>query len=267
MVRSRPDSLEGPLLSFLVFLFCEKKRRASEYGHPYHTAQQVITLPERNWQENHYVGGANSRHLETKITLFSLWIQLWLKSRVRLSSMLVGVGSNNKLILRDKLTKWHKILVIEAIFWLSSGDTSRLPHLNFLLQSAITLKYVIRFRMNCPRTSNQERAKWRTECREKLANHIHSQLGLITKPENLYQWTILAAGKAAFFNKQLSKHSTRADIDLCNGLGVHFKAVLGKGAADYGQETRLVTTSTAFNAPEKSREHTSSDEITFQFSA
>ncbi|KFZ19761.1 hypothetical protein V502_03482 [Pseudogymnoascus sp. VKM F-4520 (FW-2644)] len=27
-----------------------------------------------------------------------------------------------------------------------------------------------RFTMNCPRTSNQERAKWRTECREKLAS-------------------------------------------------------------------------------------------------
>ncbi|KFY99252.1 hypothetical protein V500_01424, partial [Pseudogymnoascus sp. VKM F-4518 (FW-2643)] len=130
--------------------------------------------------------------------------------------------------------------------------------------------------MNCPRTSNQERAKWRTECREKLANHIHSQLGLtvlpidvklITKPEDLYQWSILTAGKAALFNKQLSKHSTGAYIDLCNGVGVHFKAVLGKGAADYGQETRLVTTSTAFDAPEKSRDHPSSDTTAFQPSA
>ncbi|KFZ01040.1 hypothetical protein V500_00901 [Pseudogymnoascus sp. VKM F-4518 (FW-2643)] len=40
-----------------------------------------------------------------------------------------------------------------------------------------------------------------------------------------------------------------------------------KGAADYEQETRLVTTSTAFDAPEKSREHPSSDTITFQLSA
>ncbi|KFZ25476.1 hypothetical protein V502_00044 [Pseudogymnoascus sp. VKM F-4520 (FW-2644)] len=130
--------------------------------------------------------------------------------------------------------------------------------------------------MNCPRTSNQERAKWRTECREKLASHIHSQLGLsilpidvklITKPEDLYQWSILTAGKAALFNKQLSKHSTGAYIDLCNGVGVHFMAKLGKGAADYEQATRLVTTSTAFNALEKSREHPSSDTITFQLSA
>ncbi|KFZ25081.1 hypothetical protein V502_00437 [Pseudogymnoascus sp. VKM F-4520 (FW-2644)] len=90
--------------------------------------------------------------------------------------------------------------------------------------------------------AHQERAKWRTECREKLASHIHSYLGLtilptdvklITKPEDLYQWSILTAGKAALFNKQLSKHSTGAYIDLCNEVGVHFKAVLGKGAADY----------------------------------
>ncbi|KFZ02190.1 hypothetical protein V500_00387 [Pseudogymnoascus sp. VKM F-4518 (FW-2643)] len=107
--------------------------------------------------------------------------------------------------------------------------------------------------MNCPRTSNQERAKWRTECREKLASHIHSQLGLailpidvklITKPDDLYQWSILTAGKAALFNKQLSKHSTGAYIDLCNGVGVHFVAVLAEGAANYEQETRFTTTST-----------------------
>ncbi|KFY99711.1 hypothetical protein V500_01300, partial [Pseudogymnoascus sp. VKM F-4518 (FW-2643)] len=111
---------------------------------------------------------------------------------------------------------------------------------------------------------------------EKLANHIHSQLGLtilptdvklITKPEDLYQWSILTGGKAALFNKQLSKHSTGAYIDLCNGVGVHFKAVLGKGAADHEQETRLVITSTAFDALEKSRERPSSDTITFQLSA
>ncbi|KFZ20775.1 hypothetical protein V502_02979, partial [Pseudogymnoascus sp. VKM F-4520 (FW-2644)] len=124
--------------------------------------------------------------------------------------------------------------------------------------------------------ANQERAKWRTECREKLASHIHSQLGLtilptdfklITKPEDLYQWSILIAGKAALFNKQLSKHSTGAYIDLCNGAGVHFKAVLAEGAANYEQEKQLVTTSIAFDAVEKSREYPSSDTITFQLSA
>ncbi|KFZ19191.1 hypothetical protein V501_00779 [Pseudogymnoascus sp. VKM F-4519 (FW-2642)] len=126
------------------------------------------------------------------------------------------------------------------------------------------------FRMNCPRTSNQERAKWRTECREKLASHIHSQLELnmlptdvklITKPEDLYQWSVLTAGKAALLNKQLSKHSTGAYIDLCSGVGVHFKAVLGEGAADYEQETRLVTTSIAFDAVEKKWRERSNAEL------
>ncbi|KFZ23853.1 hypothetical protein V502_01669 [Pseudogymnoascus sp. VKM F-4520 (FW-2644)] len=96
---------------------------------------------------------------------------------------------------------------------------------------------------------------------------LPTDVKLITKPEDLYQWSILTPRKAALFNKQLSKHSTGAYIDLCNGAGVHFKAVLGKGAADYEQEMRLVTTSTAFDALEKSREHPSSDTITFQLSA
>jgi hypothetical protein len=68
-----------------------------------------------------------------------------------------------------------------------TGIDAWTTHLNFLLQvpPRVTnpprphkynkalwrqVKYVIK--MNCPRTSNQERAKWRTECREKLANHI-----------------------------------------------------------------------------------------------
>jgi hypothetical protein len=43
--------------------------------------------------------------------------------------------------------------------------------------------------------------------------------------------------------------------------------VLGKGVADYNPEMRLVTTFKAFDAAEKSREHPSSDAITFQLSA
>ncbi|KFZ00161.1 hypothetical protein V500_01162, partial [Pseudogymnoascus sp. VKM F-4518 (FW-2643)] len=81
---------------------------------------------------------------------------------------------------------------------------------------------------------------------------LPTDVKLITKPEDLYQWSILTAGKAALFNKRLSKHSTGAYIDLCNGVGVHFVAVLGEGAADYEQETRLVTTSAALDAPRKS---------------
>ncbi|KFX93331.1 hypothetical protein O988_06867, partial [Pseudogymnoascus sp. VKM F-3808] len=40
-----------------------------------------------------------------------------------------------------------------------------------------------------------------------------------------------------------------------------------KGAADYEPETRLVTTITAFKAPEKSREHPSSDTIAEEWRA
>jgi len=43
--------------------------------------------------------------------------------------------------------------------------------------------------------------------------------------------------------------------------------VFGKSAADYDPEMRLVTTITAFDAPEKSRGHSSSDTITVQLSA
>ncbi|KFZ20244.1 hypothetical protein V501_00256 [Pseudogymnoascus sp. VKM F-4519 (FW-2642)] len=56
-------------------------------------------------------------------------------------------------------------------------------------------------------------------------------------------------------------------IDLRNGAGVHFKAVLAEGPADYEQETRLVTTSIALDALEKSREHPAGDTITLQLSA
>ncbi|KFZ15475.1 hypothetical protein V501_02705 [Pseudogymnoascus sp. VKM F-4519 (FW-2642)] len=48
---------------------------------------------------------------------------------------------------------------------------------------------------------------------------LPTDVKLITKPEDLYQWSILTAGKAALFNKQLSKHLTRAYIDLRNGAG------------------------------------------------
>ncbi|KFZ02380.1 hypothetical protein V500_00240 [Pseudogymnoascus sp. VKM F-4518 (FW-2643)] len=47
----------------------------------------------------------------------------------------------------------------------------------------------------------------------------------------------------------------------------HFVAVLAEGGANYKQETRLTTTSAAFGALEKSREHPSRDIITFQLSA
>ncbi|KFX93703.1 hypothetical protein O988_06649, partial [Pseudogymnoascus sp. VKM F-3808] len=103
------------------------------------------------------VGGANSRHLETKITLFSLWIQLWAQ------------------IARPV------IIYAQAICWLPPDDTV----ITVATPQFSAAKCHHAFRMNCPRTSNQERAKWRTECREKLANHIHSQLGLTILPTDV----------------------------------------------------------------------------------
>ncbi|RDL31538.1 Uncharacterized protein BP5553_09747 [Venustampulla echinocandica] len=107
------------------------------------------------------------------------------------------------------------------------------------------------FTMSCPRTSNQERARRRTECRKKLSEHIHSRLGiavlpanvkLMTKSEDPYQWNIFSTDKTALFDKQLSKHSTGAYIDLCNGVGVHFEAVLSEGAANHEQTGRPIIT-------------------------
>ncbi|KFY76061.1 hypothetical protein V499_04121 [Pseudogymnoascus sp. VKM F-103] len=78
-----------------------------------------------------------------------------------------------------------------------------------------------------------------------------SQLGLTTLPTDV---------------KLITKPEDLAYIDLCNRVGVQFKAVLAEGAANYGQETRLTTTTKAFDALEKSREYPSGDIITFQLS-
>ncbi|KFY62667.1 hypothetical protein V497_02284 [Pseudogymnoascus sp. VKM F-4516 (FW-969)] len=180
------------------------------------------------------------------IVVFKLRFKLWLKLRVRLA-----------IVADDAVRRAIDDVGVVLKEQQSAGHHPMIP-------------VVDNTSIFCCKVPPRERAKWRTECREKLANHIHSQLGLtilptnvklITNPEDLYQWSILTAEKTALFNKQLSKHSTGAYIDLCNGVGVHFKAALGKGAADYEPETRLVTTITAFNAPEKSREHSSSNTI------
>jgi hypothetical protein len=52
--------------------------------------------------------------------------------------------------------------------------------------------------------------------------------------------------------KQLSKHSTGAYIDLYNGVGQHFEAVLTEGAVDYRQTRRPITKCTISNVPERS---------------
>jgi hypothetical protein len=64
---------------------------------------------------------------------------------------------------------------------------------------------------------------------------------LITRAEDPYRWNILTASARALFKKQLSKHATRAYIDLCSGVGEHFEAVLAEGAVNY-EQTRLPIT-------------------------
>lgn len=56
---------------------------------------------------------------------------------------------------------------------------------------------------------------------------------LMTKPGDPYAWRILTIDKSALFTKQLSKHSIRAYVDLCNGIGTHFEAVQPERAADH----------------------------------
>ncbi|OCK82377.1 hypothetical protein K432DRAFT_391329 [Lepidopterella palustris CBS 459.81] len=87
--------------------------------------------------------------------------------------------------------------------------------------------------MTLPRPSNLDRARWRTECREKLSEHIKSKLGisidpsevrLITRIEDPYSWQSLPA-RTHLFEKNLSKHSIGAYMELCREVGVSFEAV------------------------------------------
>jgi hypothetical protein len=106
--------------------------------------------------------------------------------------------------------------------------------------------------MALPRPSNQDRARWRTKCRQKLSEHIskisafkvsrnfldtnettEGQLGisidpsevrLITRVEDPYSWQSLPA-RTYLFEKNLSKHSIGAYMELCREVGVSFEAV------------------------------------------
>ncbi|KAG9231521.1 hypothetical protein BJ875DRAFT_382791 [Amylocarpus encephaloides] len=87
--------------------------------------------------------------------------------------------------------------------------------------------------MALPRPSNLDRARWRTECREKLSEHIRSKLGilvdpsevrLITRVEDPYSWQFLPA-RTHLFGKNLSNHSVGVYMELCREVGVSFEAV------------------------------------------
>ena len=103
--------------------------------------------------------------------------------------------------------------------------------------------------MATARSSNMDRAAYRTKCRRKLSDYIRKvvpselssslteyqvlKLGLFVEPaevrlitgaDDLYTWQMLPE-KTYLFKKQLSKHSTGAYRELCRGVGVSFEAV------------------------------------------
>ncbi|PVH69519.1 hypothetical protein DL98DRAFT_171041 [Cadophora sp. DSE1049] len=106
--------------------------------------------------------------------------------------------------------------------------------------------------MALPRPSNLDRARWRTECREKLSELISklyaltddgfclmlirynreqarisidpSEVRLITRVEDPYSWQSLPA-RTHLFEKNLSKHSIGAYMELCREVGVSSEAV------------------------------------------
>jgi hypothetical protein len=100
------------------------------------------------------------------------------------------------------------------------------------------------------RTSNLERGKWRSKCREQLSNHIRkttppvhfpnltnitlesrigitidpSQVRLIPGADDPYSWKVLPE-KRHLFSKNLSDHSISAYKELCGEIGAAFEAV------------------------------------------
>ncbi|KAH7228906.1 hypothetical protein BKA60DRAFT_532811 [Fusarium oxysporum] len=81
--------------------------------------------------------------------------------------------------------------------------------------------------------SNVERSQWRTKCRQRLAEHINNSLSLDIAPadvrlkpseEDPYRWQ-RSEDKEYLFEKHLSKLSVGPLMELCRGIGIHFKAV------------------------------------------
>lgn len=84
------------------------------------------------------------------------------------------------------------------------------------------------------RKSNNERAQWRSKCRQKLSDHIYANIGLsiepaqvrlITTGDDPYTWKVLP-GKEHLFAKQMSKHSIGLYMELFREVGHSFEAVI-----------------------------------------
>ncbi|PVH67456.1 hypothetical protein DL98DRAFT_507700 [Cadophora sp. DSE1049] len=83
------------------------------------------------------------------------------------------------------------------------------------------------------RSSNLERSKWRSKCREELSKHIQKKVGILIEPsqvrlvtgaDDLYTWKVLPH-KKHLFSKNISDHSIGAYKELCEGIDSAFEAV------------------------------------------
>ncbi|KAH8653990.1 hypothetical protein BGZ60DRAFT_568501 [Tricladium varicosporioides] len=104
------------------------------------------------------------------------------------------------------------------------------------------------------RSSNLERSKWRTKCREELSKHIQKKVGISIEPSQVrlipsiddpYTWKVLP-GKTHLFSKNISDHSIGAYKELCEGIDYAFEAVpvaasTGTSTVEHVQETLIVT--------------------------
>ncbi|KAL8858442.1 MAG: hypothetical protein Q9178_005123 [Gyalolechia marmorata] len=87
--------------------------------------------------------------------------------------------------------------------------------------------------MEVSHSSNDERARSRTKCRELLSAHIYDRLGFVIAPVDIrlhprpsdpYRWNILPT-KAHLFRKNLSKISTGIYNQIISGIGTFIEAV------------------------------------------
>ncbi|KEF50869.1 uncharacterized protein A1O9_13081 [Exophiala aquamarina CBS 119918] len=90
-----------------------------------------------------------------------------------------------------------------------------------------------------PRIGNLQRAEWRQKCRQLLAEHLRTKLGIAIDPHRIrlrtdprhdgYTWAPVSGHEHRFqdglFAKQLSKHSVGAYMTLCREVGRYFEAV------------------------------------------
>lgn len=97
---------------------------------------------------------------------------------------------------------------------------------------------------NNARLSNQRRAAARKRCRQILSDHLRSRLGIVVNPDvvrliptadDRYLWS-RQPEREHLFEKQLSKHSYRAYMELCREIGISFEAIPKSALTDEESE-------------------------------